>query len=348
MDFRNSSIQRLIVHLIRAKDLYSNSKVEPTHNLTPINEDITKIIIKRVTNACGRPTKSFEVEIEDESKFLTFARELKSANDTEFISISTKIADSLAVSQTMQNATEGYLFVIDGRWENGCYFCILIKASFDNGINTTTIDGQTIMQLVEKLLLSSNQKLFKIGILHEELKDNAELVYKSILFDDQISTGEKPATYFYSTFLGLRIDNNPKKKTQMFYRSNKAFIQKIEDDVRRIDVMNGLVMYLKNEEIHASAIEFSRRHIPSEFRDLYDKEIISVFPHAFIKDNTLIKTVLRVRTLSFGRSKVKVSAPSETFDNVIKLIQTEADLEQLQVNQGYSILKISGRPEYDA
>lgn len=347
MDFRNSTIQRLIVHFIKAKDIYSTAKAEHTLNLVPIGEDIAKVIRKRVTNACGKPTKSFEVEIDDDRKFLSYAQQIKTANDAEFIEISKRIADALAESQTMQNATEGYLFIIDGTWEDGCHFCIFIKASFDNGVTTTIIDGQTVMQLIDKLLLSSNQKLFKIGILHEEVTADAEMIYKAILFDDQISTGERPAAYFYSSFLGLRIDNNPKKKTQKFYRANKAFIQKIEDDSKRLDAINGLVMYLRNEEAYASAIDFSRRHIPNEYRDSYDTEVISLFPQAFIKDTTLIKTVLKLRTVKFGRSKVKVTAPIETFDQVVKIIQTEDELEKLELNQGYSILKISGRPELD-
>lgn len=235
MDFRNTKIQRLIIHKIKGKDNFTNATAEFTDNLIAIDQEIEKIIRKRVTDACGKPSKSFIVEIEDktdETKFFHHAQKMKEADDNQFVEISKELANNLAGNQTTKNATEGYLLVIQGKnIEINTNFFILIKASFDDAVKPSNIDGKTIMEFMNDVILSSNQKLFKIGIISEFVDDSKNSVdYECILFDDQIRNGSKPAEYFAKGFLGFQVEHNPKYQTEKFFEDVRNFVKsKIKD-----------------------------------------------------------------------------------------------------------------------
>jgi len=346
MDFRETKLNRLIIHKIIGKDNFTSATTELTDNLILINDDIERIIIKRVTDACGKLSKSFIVEIADKDKFLLKAQKMKTANDDEFVEISKTLARNLAYSQTTKNATEGYLLVIQGIYLSSYLnFFILIKASFDDGVKPTSLNGQTTIELIDNLIMSSNQKLFKIGIISESFDENNIINYNCILFDDQIRTGSKPAIYFASDFLGFLVEHNPKIQTEHFYNSVSEFAKsKISNNEIKVNVLNDLSSYLKNYEKNVSAIDFKNRYIPDELKDEFDEIIVDKYPNVFVKDNELIKTKLRVKTLTFVKNSIKVSAPLETFNDSIELIKNAEQLENLQITKLYTILKIKGMP----
>jgi nucleoid-associated protein YejK len=346
MDFRNKKITRLIIHKIIGKENFTSARAEVTNNVVPIDDTIENIIFKRLSDACSKLSRSFIVEIENEDKFLAKAVKMKNANDDEFIQISCSLARNLASSQTTKNATQGYLLVLQGQdMDFHTNFYALIKASFDKAVKPLEQEGRTIIELIDNVLLSSNQKLFKIGLINEIVSNAINTEYSCVLFDDQIRTGSKPAEYFYKDFLGFNVENNPKVQCKHFYHDIINFVKhNVVDKNIQLDIHNSLISYMKSYESSVYSVDFKNKFIPEELRDDFENKIVEKYPNPFIKDNQLIKTKLRYKTLTFGKENIKLTAPYDIFNEQVKIISTEQEIGLLEINPNYTIITINGKP----
>ncbi len=346
VDLRTTTIDRIIIHKIKKGDTgFSSISAEVSNNIIPINADIVDTFKKRISKACGNPSKSFNVEIGDDRKFLATAINIKNSVDGEFINHTQGSARNLAEAQEGKNTNEGYLIILDGTNSDSTHICIAIKASFDDALEPTETDGMVIIKRLNNILFTSNQKLFKIGIIQEKFNLEIGITYEAILFDDQINTGEKPAQFFYSDYLGFKVDSNPKYKCKQLFNDVNSFIDiNIVDKGQRYEASNALRTYLKNEEENVSTLDFRDRHIPRELRDVFNDQIVKKYPNAFPKDTELVKSNLRIRTLRFGTDKVKLTAPMDSFQEHVQVVLTENQLESLEITDLYTILKIKGKP----
>ena len=346
IDLRQTTIDRVIIHKIKKGDGgFSSISAEVSNNIIPINADIVDTFKKRISKACGNPSKSFIVEIGDDRKFLATAINIKNSEDAEFINFTQESARNLAEAQEGKHTNEGYLIILDGTHSDSTHICIAIKASFDDALEPTETDGMVIIKRLNNILFTSNQKLFKIGIIQEKFNLETGFTHEAILFDDQINTGEKPAQFFYSNYLGFRLDSNPKYKCKQMFNDINTFIDNnISDKSGRYETTNALRTYLKNEEQNVSTLDFMDRHIPRDLRDEFNNQIIKKYPNAFPKDTELIKSSLKIRTLRFGSDKVKLTAPLDTFKEHVQVVLTDNELDDLEITDLYTILKIKGKP----
>jgi nucleoid-associated protein YejK len=346
IDLRATTINRIIIHKIKKSDTgFSSISAEVSNNVIPINNEIVDTFKKRISKACGNPSKSFKVEIGDDRKFLATVINIKNSEDNAFITHTQDSARSLAESQEGKNTNEGYLIIIDGTNSDSTHICIAIKASFDDALEPSETDGMIIIKRLTNILLSSNQKLFKIGIIQEKFNLETGIEHEAILFDDQINTGERPAQFFYSDYLGFKLDSNPKYKCKQLFNDVNSFIDNnIVDKGQRYETSNALRTYLKNEEENVSTLDFRDRHIPRELRDVFNDQIVRKYPNVFPKDTELVKSSLKIRTLRFGSDKVKLTAPLDTFKDHVQVVLTSQELDNLTITDLYTILKIKGKP----
>jgi hypothetical protein len=351
MDFRFAQINRIIMHKILGKSKVEDARAELKHKLIVPNDEVVALLKVRLTDACGKQSNSFISEIDDPSKFLSKTRLMKNGDDTTFIEVSQNIAKRLAHYQTSRNMKSGNLLILDGIQTNTSrYFAIVIKAEYDNVMNTVEEGEDLQIQILQEVFLSKNQKLFKIGILYEKSNDipegddyNPNEFYSTIVFDENIKSNG-PAEYFYKEFLGYKLDSNEKIRTEKFYNKSLDFIKdNISDSEKRCDAVNKLVSFLKNEQAGVMPNDYKNIYLPEDLRDLYETTVQNQFPHAFTKDNELIKSRLKNRKVTF-KGGVYLYAPADDFEQHIRFINSNEELNQLSIEPQNTIVQIYGKP----
>lgn len=349
MDFRFFQINRMIMHKIVGKTTVEDAKAIHRHKLLAATPEVVTLLKIRLIDACGKQSNSFVSEIDDVTKFFSAVQTMEGCGDNEFVGVSQHLADRLAHCQTSRNMKSGTLLVLDGvNTSTNKHFGIVIKAEFDNVMNTVEEGDDVQIQILEEVFLSKNQKLFKIGILYANddvntASDFPNSHYSTIVFDENIKASG-PAEYFYRDFLGFKTESNSKIRTQVFYDKSLEFIKaKIHDPEQRCEAVNKLVSFLKNEQSGVVLNEYKNNFLPENLRDEYELEVQSKFPHAFPKDNELIKTRLKNRKVTFSGG-VYLYAPLDTFFKNIKFVNSEEELQALEIEPQNTIVQIFGKP----
>ncbi len=341
------------MHKIVGKTTVEDAKAEVRYKLIRPTVDVVALLKVRLTDACGKQSNSFISEVEDKTKFFARSMQMKCSDDAAFIEVSQDIAHSLAHCQTSRSMKSGNLLILDGIQTNtNTYFTIVIKAEYDNVMNTVEDGDDFQIQILQEVFLSKNQKLFKIGILFEkpniipdfDAQDfDANSYCSTIVFDENIKISG-PADYFYSGFLGFKLDSNEKIRTERFYNKSLEFIKEnINDPEQRCEAVNKLVSFLKNEQAGVMPNDYKNLFLPEGLRDLYETTIQAQFPHAFNKDNELLKGRLKNRKVTF-KGGVYLYAPADNFEDHVKFINSEEELVQLKLESQNTIVQIFGKP----
>jgi 37-kD nucleoid-associated bacterial protein len=341
MDFRFFQINRMIMHKIAGKTTIEEAKAVHRNKLIKPTVDVVALLKVRLTDACGKQSNSFTSEIEDINKFFAVSQNMKNCNNSEFIDLSKGLADQLAACQTSRTMKTGTLIVLDGsNYQTNKHFAIVIKAEFDNVMNTVEEGEELQVQILEEVFLSKNQKLFKIGILYELDSMNTEANPPNDHFSTLISG---PADYFYKDFLGFKIESNAKIRTQIFYEKTLEFIKKnIPDAEQRQETISKFIYFLRDNKEAVVINDFKNNILPEDLRDKYTSTIQEKFPHSFLKDIELIKTRLRNRKITF-KNGVYIHAPEDVFENDVTFINTQEELDLLLIEEDSTIVKINGK-----
>lgn len=337
--FTNLDMEKIIVHQIFQRN-ENRELIEPRYNneFSKLEEQGLNELQQRIIKAIGNDSYCIEMEIADftdNSVFQSIAKCLRSSNE-EFIRISKDLARKLATVQTSRKIPGGIVVVFRGTiGESSNKYIGIIKAEKHGGFSLTETDTQLLLQYLSNLLLTPQQKLYKIAMFIE--KDEPGSVnaarrpdeFKVYVFDHNMNRSEtkEAALYFYRDFLGCSIHHSNKKLTKDFYTYTKEYINCIEaNDEVKVDLINALHTYLKIDQGNTIQInEFANRFFDN--KDTIDEYINymedkNVPNHAISKDLTLIKHKLRRRKIKFT-SKVTITAPSNEFDNLVKVINSE-------------------------
>jgi hypothetical protein len=357
INLANLKFKKVIMHQIFGKeDKQPHATVDPSKNLFKMTDEATEILHTRLTDAAGRNSKAFDLEVGNSSKdsFYDIAINLKNKSDKIFIDKSTAIAHLLAEKQTSSNMPGGYLLIIEAEDNDDKRFVlIVIKAELHEAFRSEKKKGESILQVLNDIFLSPSQKLYKLGVIYE--KENPKgaspnNLYGCFLFDDQFRRNVKPAEYFYSNFLGFDISNNAKIQSQNFYNETFNFIKSnIQDTKEKFSLINELKnVFTINTDTTITPSDFSKNYIrKAELRDKYATEVLPNFRASIIKDSTLIDYKLAHKKWDFP-NKINLSGPEENFDESVKLISDSKGLQNLDPSdKTYSIIKIKGRPLSD-
>lgn len=348
--FENLNINSVILHEIYERDLDRNL-VNPKLSdvCTELDAAGKSNLEARIIKAIGSSSSGVQMEIAKtsvESCFQLAARAIKADKDA-FVAISKNVPQMLAEAQTSRRLPGGIVVVIKATVGASSKDClIIIKAEQQTGFASEEDENEHSikMRFLDNLLLTPQQKLYKIGVFVEEhaaelvdgLRDKGD--FTAFVYDHNMTLKDErqAASYFYDSFLGLSIPEDSKILTRNFYEFTKAYINDADlTDEEKVDLNTALYVYLKNDQSNVvESATFAETYVPEGNRDGYLEYLESKgFPdHAVSKDVALLSGKLRQRRITFS-SNVKILAPADEFSESVKIIDSE---------NGDTLLRIKG------
>jgi len=331
-EFTNFTINRIITHEIFKRNS-EREIVDPIIStlLTELSNDGKQELATRIVEAVGQDSKSVEMEIDqndDGSVVHSVQQIMEQSSNESFIEMSKVITMKLVHAQTTRSLPGGIVVLIDGTTGVGSNkFVAVIKAELQGGFQKST---NNTIEFVKDLLLTPQQKLYKIGIFLDSTQNNL----RSFVYDHNMSKSLESgmAAYFYDAFLGCKVAHTDKYYTNRFYHETKEFIDdasRFTDD-EKFDLHTHLYSYLKSDLSTISLTDFADQYISdTDKRDAYithmqDSVDTDGFTRSITKDLSDIKSKLRIRKLTFS-NKVKISAPSDSFDENIRVLGETED-----------------------
>lgn len=351
MEFKNLKINRIIIHEIFKRDL-EKQVVEPrySHTISELDEDGIEVLTERVINAIGNKSNSLEMEIKNSkmNSCIQLIDSLLKSDDESFINNSKSIAYKLADSQLSRRIPGGVVVLFDGTIGlNNISIGGIIKAEIHSGFTRAKTDeNDEILKYLSDLLLTPQQKLYKIAIFIKENPSakTIEEQYATFVYDHNMKKSEtkEAASYFYDVFLGCMFKKNSKLITKNFYEGTKEFINELEiTDEEKVDLNMQLYSYLKSPINSTLSIEeFSTNSLKEELRDSYTDYMVNKdIPRTLIqKDNQYLETRLKQRKIKFS-NEISIIGPSDKFNDLIKVIDAEDSNKS-------TTIKINGKIKY--
>lgn len=350
INYSNLSFKRAIIHTIHPKAKKRDAYVTYDEQLFVIDNNIKKILTDRLTDAAGKDSRAFELEVGNAGadSFFSNCYNLNNLNDADFISKSKWIADKLAASQTRPQIPGGYIIILD------CFdisdrknVYIIIKAEAHEAL----IRKNAEVNALSNVFLSPAMKLFKIGILYEkEINAGCDpLKYGCFLFDENFRPEENaPASYFYDRFLGFSVSKNAKITTSRFYDFTIDFIHTYTEDFEcRLNLENALnAEMISNQSPLFTPNDFANSYLPDQLKDEFSCQSGRTFPTSFVKDTTLLKSKLSTKKITFPHN-IRITGPNDNFDQRIEFFNDHdvfaERLTQEDMNN-FTIVLIAGKP----
>jgi len=352
-------INRLIVHrIIERTPSQPHATVVSESQIINLDPKAKDILFKRIISAAGKESNAFIMGIKETSNgtFFDYATKLNKSNDTDFVNISIDIAELLAENQKKMGLSGAYLLVIDGYNDvTKKAITIVIKAELQEALKHSTVNNQSVIEVLEKVFLSPAQKLFKIGVIIENdidvLNDKIDVKnYTGLLFDSQFRADLTPAAYFYKDFLGFSIDENDKIQTKRLYDKTDEFIKNnIENFTEKSQHLNYLKNYfLVDKDPLLQPSQFAKKLFnDTNILDKFTVDVVVDLPSSFSKDIILIKAKLEKRSMRF-KNNITISGPEEKFNDSVIVVTNLSDLSQGDIESTtYTILKIAGKPYHN-
>lgn len=333
----NATIERIIVHKVLKKENDSEHGFSQNSNeLFAFRDPEMDTLKSRILAAFNKNKRFFKLEIEDssENSFYDNANQLKDCSESEFILISKKISELLAISHNSKTIPGGLLLIMDGYF-NKSYFVLVIKAELQEAFK---IDGN-IIELVDELFLSPAKDFYKIGYIIEDLNENLDFnsiqinsKFSTYMYDDNFSSGKRNlAEYFYKTFLGFTTNRNDKLITKNFHEDICSLIERNVKGYEHKKGLKNALNSLYREDITGviNPNEFVNQIFPVSLKELYDKELANKYPTSFNKDLSLVENrLLRGHIKLLG--ELKIEGPANTIENNVTVLNGKhLDLNKL-------------------
>ena len=244
MDFSNVKINRIVIHEIFK--LGENKEIIPPRfadRLSNLDLNGKNVLQERIVSAIGSDSRSIQMEIIDccEESCVRIVNNLINVGDDEFIEESKKLALKLAHTQNNRKIPGGIIVIVQGTCggQVSKKFVAIIKAELHSGF---TRDDSIALQFISELLLTPQQKLYKIAAFIEDDTNEDKALnerFSLTVYDNNMKKSETKdlATYFYATFLGSEFKKNSKYITGNFYDYTKRFINELDiSDEEKIDL----------------------------------------------------------------------------------------------------------------
>jgi hypothetical protein len=238
---------------------------------------------------------------------------------------SKKIAQNLFDNQSGSN-NEGILVIVPCE-VNDRNALILIKLEMDSGAQLVLNSKSKSYDIreVEDLMLTKKTKIYKVAMLLNRTLQGVS--FDAIVADHQIDTKAKDEikSWFINKFLGCVPYEDPKVVTQHFYNFTKAYIDTIEDDIKRTKYHQDLNSYMLKNQTLISPKEFADDYLSTtpeknKYKDhLNDK---GVGFDGFQKDVSQIERRINNMTLEFANDII-ITAKSGTLKDKVKLSKAD-------------------------
>ena len=345
MELLDLRVERLVVHEVfeRADD---RTAVPPTYAtaLEGLDADATDAIRNRIVAAIASPAKCMQMTIAaaGPDSMCALMSELVDSDDAQFVSASRRAADLLTGAQRSRVIPGGILIVFTGTaGVPAKRLAGVIKAEVHTGFTRESTAGVPALRFLKNLLLTAQTRLYKIGLFIEDLPRGAEALpfgWSAYVYDETLTLANRygAALYFYEGFLGTKFPESSARQTKQFHELTKNFIRSTGlPEVEKVVLHNALVTYLRADQAPTvSVAAFGDAYLPTaELQDAYRSFMTErEFPEqAVAKDLSHVTGQLRTRKLVF-RNQVKLTAPAEGFDDLIRVETMEHDADGNPLN----------------
>lgn len=311
MQFKTIEISRVTVHKVFSKSKtvgvpYASS----CEDFCQLGLEGTPTLIKRIENCIKKTSHFFELDMHNESAGSAFdiQKDLYGLDKKEFLIKSQHLADLAASVQVRSHIPDGLILIVETKIDNHNSF-IFIKAEKSDAFSMTG----SALQLVKDIFLSSDKTLYKLGIfIHVNDKSKKSSNYRYFVYDDDFTPSKEDlALYFYESFLGLTTEKNSKLLTNKMHKKLKNFVEDNVAGQDQFDILRSIDrVFLDNRKTTLSHGDF-KDLFPSEFTDLFHKQIALELPTAFIKDNEIIKNINTHRIRINSDATLIISPDSE-------------------------------------
>jgi hypothetical protein len=339
--FENFKVKRIIVHEIFKKEVDASVTPDFNDELLEISGEALSAFQERILEAVAHDSQCIQMDIVkvDTGSAYKFMEPFLDGvqSDSAFIEMSKSLTVKLVSAQMSRTIPGGAVVIFEATISRNNNKCIgIIKAEKHSGFSMQTRDTKKILEFFNNLLLTPQQKLYKIGLLvdvkptaeTERVIGNAEMY----VFDsNNIKTaGKAAANYFYDGYLGCAYQRNSDILTKTFYEHTKEFLTKKSKMTGEeiVDRMSALYTYLKVDNNQTISIDdFAQRYFPdAEEKDSYSAYMQSknVPMISFNKDMAMLKGKLKRRKIKFTND-VYIYAPSETFNENVQFLEKTDD-----------------------
>jgi hypothetical protein len=346
IDLADLKIDKFVIHTI-PKRTADRTVCQPIYakkviNLPPVAAASVQV---RITEALGKSSHSIEVAFDQygADSFLQIGATLMHCAEARFLTESRLLAGKLAKAQVNRDLAASKLLVATGRAGGGAKrFLLVIKAEMQDGFAE---NANNDLDHLTELFLTPSQKLFKMGIISEELAAKPEDGlynldnYAARLFDHLLTATEtRPAAhYFYSQFMGVEPVVSDKRLTRDFYEKTRSFVNscRLGQD-EKIDLLEALRVDLKSKNalIHVKA--FAEQHMEKDERDEYIAFMRAEgFPRtAVTKDTEFVKSRLSRKQRIRFQHGVELSAPADKLHELVNIDKQVAGKTVITIHGG--------------
>lgn len=354
MDWSLLNITHAIAHQVFPRDKVSKQAVPPKFSAQAfaLSPAVTDVLRKRITTAISQNDHGFEMAIQNSGtdSFCNVGGNVATGNPINFVPWSQQLATSLNVAQSGRNLPGGALIIMRCTISAAALpCCIIIKAELQDGFTMEYANGAFTVKLLEELLLTESQRLYKIGILVQNTVlpqrpdgTNDPQAFKAFVFDYQMSSKDtrEAAHYFSVNFLGLSRLPSARFATQHYFEATREFIKNSGmSDEQKFSAYDALRVQLKSNATTINPTTFANDHLPSpEVRDLYAQFLVEkgVGTATIDKDITNIASKLSRPKMKFS-SGVSILAPGERISEFVTILPPEEGQDE-----NYTHLKIRG------
>lgn len=339
MNISNLQVTELILHEVFKRGL-DPEPIPPDYGTALENLDFEALdaLHDRIITAMTSSTRCVQMAITKDGPDSMVERTIAIAdapNASEFIRVSCGVADKLTEEQKSRQIPGGVLVVFRGTVNYPPQKVVgVIKAEVHNGFTREPGTHGHKLKFLNKLMLTAQTKLYKIGIFVESAPFAVGAPasrWEAYIYDETLTMGnrEGAAKYFYEGFLGLGFPQSSARQTKKFHEHTKTFIQGLAiDEEEKIVMFNALVTYLKADQSPTVGVTaFADAYIADPvLKDAYHAHMISKeFPTTPIsKDISDLKTALKIRNLRF-HSKIRLTGPAEEFESLVDISIIDGD-----------------------
>lgn len=335
MQLENLKINRVVMHEVLKRDDDRQPKV-PIYGaaLEGLEAAAKGAFTLRVTEALSTQSKSIEMQISDfgaGSMVDISGRLIDLAGDVDFLEVSKEIAVRLASAQKARSIPGGVVIAFDGSFGvPERKFLGVIKAETQSGFRRSKTAEKILTEFLDNIFLTPATRLYKIGFLVQEPKDDG-FDWRAIIFDSNISSShrETAAQHFYEGFFGCLFPANGAYETSRFYDLTKEFVRRgpFSPDKKR-DLGDALYTFVKTEQAATfTTHEFADKYLPIDQKDAYKRFMVSKrFPErAVVRDTADMGARLRRRKFKFGDSIELSVSPELLHNNEVKIKEAPAE-----------------------
>jgi hypothetical protein len=291
MKFEQVVLKRLTVHKIYGKSRVNTiAYAGKCQEISRLDNEAMYILHERIDACLRHRSKFYELDLQDASpgSFFALQQALYGTTSDRFLVIAQQLADKAAAAHINANIPDGLLLLVEATI-NTHPAIIVVKAEKSNAFSLTGNE----LQLVRDIFLSGDKTLYKVGFfIRTDTTHRDAKAYRYYVYDDAFTPSRgNLAHYFYSSFLGLSTEKNSRLLTNNFHKTLISFTQYHIDVGDKYELMRSIDRaFLDQGRKMIHAADF-KSFFPEDLEPLYEEMIEKEFPHAFVKDNTIMKSI---------------------------------------------------------